>query len=226
MPKYIILTSGRTGSQVLIESLRNISSKIASEPLNQAYNEYEDFLPCKKEEVLNLHWRNKVRVVDKIMEKYDLCKILHYQLEQEGIHDLRKRYKFVALLRCPFEVFMSFKIAEMRGRWHNIGQDKETPEDSQIVSKQEMLNSVSYYINNYVRYDHIMDKTFYYEDIVNRWQNVIEDFATMLDNQKLLKSFKVLRKNPEDPEDYIQNYHELRKAYNEEFLRILTHKFV
>ena len=95
---------------MIIESLIGNGYNVASEPLNFNICNYPEYVLYKMDYIKNISNLDKVNIIDNILKKYDLCKILYYQLDMEYTKELCKKYNVVLLLRNPFDVYISFKI--------------------------------------------------------------------------------------------------------------------
>lgn len=195
--KNIILTSGRTGSSLIIQSLIDNGYNIISEPLNERY--YKNI-------------NNKVDIINHTLEKYDMCKILYYQISTKNIIELSKKYNIILLTRDLFEVFISFKIAEVLQRWHNKGQEVVIPSKKVLIPLDEFMHTINFFYKKTEQYRKIASKEITYEEVINDWDNVINYFLKLI-NRPETKIEKVFLKNPENPEDFIENYKELRDIY-------------
>lgn len=103
-------------------------------------------------------------------------------------------------------------MAEILKRWHNYGQEIILPKDKTIIQKEEMAHWISYYIRCNLYYIPYASKVITYNSINNIWHKNMRYFFNILGKQ-----FKTLNKpfikNPEKPEDFIENYAELRYIY-------------
>jgi hypothetical protein len=218
--KSILLTSGRTGSSLIIRSLIDNGYNVASEPLNFNFQDYPKYVLYKMDYIKNIGNRDKIEIIHKILKDYDLCKILYYQLDMESTKQLCKEYNIVLLLRNPFDSFISFKIAEVLNRWHNQGQDRIIPENKINIPIQEMINHISQTIEYNLNYIPLASRIVTYNDINNMWHPNMKYFFTILGKQfKTLK--KPFLKNPEKPQDFIENYQELRSVYDKFYRRLV-----
>lgn len=218
--KSILITSGRTGSSLIIQSLINNGYNVASEPLNFGIQDYPEYVLYKMDYIKNISDLDKVNIIDNILKKYDLCKILYYQLDMAYTKELCSKYNTILLLRNPFDTYISFKIAECIKRWHNTGQDRVIPDERIYIDPQNMIDHTISYFHYGLNYIPYASKVITYNDLNNSWIGNIEYFLKIL-NQEFKLIGKPFRKNPEVPSDFIDNYEELKSIYNAFYPRLV-----
>lgn len=182
-------------------------ANIAGEPLHEKYNPYVQSLGYNPEQVPNLNDEEKIRIVDNTLNKFDLCKVLYYQVNKNIVLNLRQKYKLLLLIRNPFEVAISFRLAKILGRYHTNGEIIEPPETKTLLDKQEFINLVKAIDTQNKYYLNMCDYVFTYEE-VNNWDNFVSRFSPIIGFNKEVK--QAVQKNMEDPKDFIENYEELK----------------
>jgi len=111
-------------------------------------------------------------------------------------------------------------MAEILQKWHNLGEPPITPKEKVIVSPIEFTNYVSYLLENTLQYSKLkIRKIYFYEDIINYWDLFVSDFSYEVGFEGKVE--QKIRKNPEKPKDFIENYQELRDIYDKFYSRLV-----
>ena len=122
-----------------------------------------------------------------------------------------------------FDLFISFKIAEITNRWHNYGEEKIIPTSRITIPVKDCLNFCLYILQENCKYLPYASKVYYYDDVVNNWDQVISEFIKRVNFPENFNGIvnQVVKKNPENPKDFIENYDELKQEYLSVFNRLV-----
>ena len=209
MNKTVIITSGRSGSTKLIESMRQHPDiRVFSEPFNtnnvgslaEFYPVREGWLtPEEKEEICT------AENLDKWMSKYDLCKILYCHILND-VEESLKKYKKVLLVRDLFYTFTSLCVAKQTEQWTD-----HTPYEGYIQLDLEHLRSFTQW--SYVREQYWRkrcDKVIYY---IEPTQDQCDSICELMNIRKWKVKETGSQRINRPLEQVIINYSEARRVY-------------
>jgi LPS sulfotransferase NodH len=228
--KSVVITSGRSGSNLLVYGLLNAGYNIAPECLCSDMAQLEIFsdllkpygitdFPNKpitkkvREEITNEHY------IEKILNKYDGTKFLYnHIIDYPDVLDYlynRIDVKIIHLIRFDTlqQIFYQ-KIAEMNNVWH-VKHKQERPEFKSVtVEYQELVDRDNYFIScrNTVNLWFPNAYTLTYNDLCINWEKETRNIQKYMGVKTPIKIPKVYKKSIIKPmKQLLTNYNELEE---------------
>jgi len=194
MDRFAIITSGRSGSHLITQSLYDAGLSV--EPELFAPNGFKDVNSIKKLDVL-------------MPNQAKLHKFLYYQIEELDILAyVLKNFRLIHLTRNVIEVFISFKLAEETGIWHRY--EKEENEYKLIVDLDEMAEFITHMDMKRNVYREVSEKNYTYLQITQEWDSFISEFIDYIGFPKVPIK-KAFVKNFESSKAKVHNIEEVEK---------------
>lgn len=208
--RTILLSSGRTGSELVCFSLMTAGYPVESEVL------HPDSSCCRKyfyENAFNRPDDVKIAFIDRVMADVVLCKLLHYQVNENIVKHLSEKYRIVRLVRDYFDIYISYKIGEILQKWHTKrGEGKILPDEKARLDRQEVFEYIDHYITEEKLYAKYSSRDYTYDYVINSWPVFIRTFLIDMGlTPRVVRQAYV--KNGHDPEDFFINYKELKAEY-------------
>lgn len=194
MDRFAIITSGRSGSHLITQSLYDAGLSV--EPELFAPNGFKDV--------------NSINKLDILMpNQAKLHKFLYYQIEELDILAyILKNFRLIHLTRNLIEVYISFKFAEETGIWHRY--EKEDHPHKLVIDLDDMADFVTYMDVKRDVYKEVSEKQYTYLEIVNNWDSFISEFIEYTGFPKVPVK-KAFVKNFESSKEKVHNIEEVEK---------------
>lgn len=191
MDKFAIITSGRSGSHLITQSLYEAGLSVEPELFCPA--RFKDFDSINKLDVL---MPNQAR----------LHKFLYWQMEELDVFIyILNNFRLLHLTRNIIETYVSYRLAEQTNIWHSL----EKPDYNHKL-KIDLSNFADYliYTNNKKNtYKGICEKEYSFKEVTQNWDVFIHEFVEYIGFPKV-PIVKLFVKNFDSTKDRIENLEE------------------